>query len=480
MSAEFSPEQPITLAEIMAATDATIAGDLNDVRHFRWIERDSRVVHPGDLFIAVQGDRFNGHDFIASAAAQGAAAALVARAWHESHGAEQPLPLLIVNDPVVALQQVATARRRTRQLIVIGVTGSLGKTSTKESIAGGLSTSRRVYRSPGNMNSEIGLPLALLEIPSATQIAVLEMGGAYAAGEVSLLASIAQPQIGVVTNVFPVHLERMGTIEAIAETKTELVEALPSGGFAILNIRNPWVAAMAKRTSASVLSYAVDAPAMVIASDVRTHGLDGITFRLDGEAGTREVALPMVGIHSAELALAAICAGMATGVSTDDVLAGLSRPGVQVRLLPMPGPHGSQIIDDTYNASAPSVRSALRLLGEIPADRRIAVLGDMRELGQESAAQHEEVGQIAASVVDQLITFGEMARQIAASAFSAAVDGKSLAVTSFETDQRDALIDKLLEELRAGDVVLLKGSRGLEMETIVAKLQKAVADSSSD
>ncbi|MCC6943665.1 MAG: UDP-N-acetylmuramoylalanyl-D-glutamate--2,6-diaminopimelate ligase, partial [Thermomicrobiales bacterium] len=185
-------------------------------------------------------------------------------------------------------------------------------------------------------------------------------------------------------------------------------------------------------------------------------------------------------VHSAELALAAICAGLATGVSVDQVIEGLSRPGVQVRLVPMPGPNGSQLIDDTYNASAPSVLSALRLLQEIPASRRIAVLGDMRELGDETAAQHEAVGSAVAGIADLLFTFGEMARQIAASALDHAVDGNGPNVTSFGVDQRDALTSALLAELRPGDVALLKGSRGLEMETIVASLRNAVADSPAD
>lgn len=480
MSGEFSPQTPITLDEIVVATNAELIGDLAGVDSFRWIERNSRSLCPGDLFIAVKGEHFDGHAFIGHAAEQGAAAAMVARSWFETRNSDLAVPLLVVDDPVGALQQVAAARRRSLPLSVIGVTGSLGKSSTKESIAAGLSTVHNVYRSPGNMNSEIGLPLSLLELPADTSVAVLEMGGAYAFGEVSLLASIAQPQIGVVTNIFPVHLERMGTIEAIAETKTELVEALPDNGYAILNVANPWVAAMANRTPARVLSYAVDAPADVMSSDVRTHGLDGITFHLEGEAGIRDVSLPMIGVHSAELALAAICSGLATGVPVDGVLAGLSQPGVQIRPVSLPGPNGSRMIDDTYNASAPSVASALRLLSEIPARRRIAVLGDMRELGQETEVQHQEIGSIVAGVADVLFTFGTMGRLIAESAIAQSVDGRMLDVTSFAVDQREALTNALLAELHPGDVVLLKGSRGLEMETIVASLRDSVSDSPAD
>ncbi len=480
MSREFAPDRPISLDELLAATDARIVGDLPPGTEFGWIERDSRHITPGDLFIAVQGEKFDGHRFVSASAQKGAAAALVSHEWLALQTTLPPLPFVAVHDPLVALQQLSAARRRTLDLTVIGVTGSLGKTSTKESIAAGLSSVRSVYKSPGNMNSEIGLPLSLLEVPRSAEIAVLEMGGAYAFGEVALLAQIAQPAIGVVTNVHPIHLERMGTIEAIAETKTELVEALPSSGAAILNIANPWVTAMAMRTPARVVSYGVDTTADVMATRIQTRGLHGIAFRLEGEAGARDVELPMVGAHAAELALAAICAGIVMSIELDDILAGLSSRGVQVRLIPLDGPNGSRLIDDTYNASAPSVLSALRLLGEVPAERRIAVLGDMRELGAESAKQHQEVAVATAQVADRLITFGDMARSIAESVIAHQVDGRKVDVTSFGVDQRDDLTRVLLEELRPGDVALLKGSRGLEMETIVASLRDSAADSHID
>ncbi|MGD9711097.1 MAG: UDP-N-acetylmuramoyl-tripeptide--D-alanyl-D-alanine ligase [Thermomicrobiales bacterium] len=477
MSNEFAPDRPISLTEVLAASSARVVGDLSADTLFRWIERDSRKIEAGDLFIAVRGERFDGHQFVSVAASGGAAAALVSNDWFSVQPDSPDLPLLVVESPVIALQRIAAARRASMNLTVMGVTGSLGKTSTKECIAAGLGERLNVYKSPGNMNSEIGLPLSLLEMPEIADVAILEMGGAYALGEVALLAGIAQPEIGVVTNVHPIHLERMGSIEAIAETKTELVESLPSSGTAILNVANPWVAAMAKRTPARVLTYGVAVPADVMATAVRTKGLEGISFDLAGEAGSRQVDLPMVGQHAAELALAAICAGLAMGVDVDTVLSGLQRPGVQVRLLPVAGPRGSQIIDDTYNASAPSVLSALRLLDEIPSTRKIAVLGDMRELGAETDAHNEEVAVSAAKIADVLYTFGDMARAIAESVSQKQVDGRKVDVTSFRIDQREQLTRTLLDELRSGDVALLKGSRGLEMETIVASLRDAAKDS---
>jgi UDP-N-acetylmuramoyl-tripeptide--D-alanyl-D-alanine ligase len=439
---------------------------------YRWVERNSREIVPGDLFIAVKGERFDGHAFVDDAAHRGAAAALVSRGWADSLEGPPPLPLLVVDDPVTALQQVAAARRQSMPLNVIGVTGSIGKTSTKETIAAGLRRKMATYWSPGNMNSEIGLPLSILEIPEGTEAAVLEMGGAYAFGELALLAEIAQPAIGVVTNVFPVHLERMGSIEAIAETKFELVASLPASGTAVLNADNPYVRAMAARTRARVVTYGVSESCDLQATSIRTLGLDGIAFTLRSEHGDQEVRLPLVGAHAVELALAAIGAGIALGLEIGDVLEGIARSGTPVRLVPMPGPRGSKLLDDTYNASAPSVLSALRLLGEIPSRRRIAVLGDMRELGSEAAVQHREVGIAVAAVADVLITFGTLARMIAEAALEAcAVDGKLLDVQSFELDQREDVTRLLLSELRSGDTALLKGSRGLEMETIVEALR---------
>jgi UDP-N-acetylmuramoyl-tripeptide--D-alanyl-D-alanine ligase len=264
----------------------------------------------------------------------------------------------------------------------------------------------------------------------------------------------------------------MGSIEAIAETKTELVAALPSRGTAILNGDNPFVRTMACRTPARVITYGTSEPCDLLATSIQTLGLEGIAFTLRSEAGVRDVRLPLVGAHAVELALAAFGAGIALGLEIDEVIAGLLASGTPVRLVPMPGPRGSRLLDDTYNASAPSVLSALRLLSEIPSQRRIAVLGDMRELGAEAVTQHREVGVYAAKVADVLLTFGELGRLIADAALEEmTVDGKVVDVQSFDLDQRDDLTRLLLAELRSGDTALLKGSRGLEMETIVEALR---------
>lgn len=464
---------PIMLSEVLVATGARIIGELAHDTEFRWIERDTRVLHPGDLYIAIIGERFDGHDFVVEAAARGAAAAMVSSMWAAAQTTPPPLPLLVVDEPVPALQAIARSRRKQRDMTVVGITGSIGKTSTKEVVAAVLGQKWTTYRSAGNLNSEIGLPLCMLEIAEATEVAVVEMGGAYAFGELALLASIALPRIGIVTNVHPVHLERMGSIENIAKTKAELVSALPADGVAVLNGDDPRVLAMAELAPCDVITYGLSPTNDIWASDVETHGLRGSTFKVHLDGKTSLVRVPLVGGHAPFLALPAIAVGHSLGMHVADMLPGFDDPRIQVRLLVLDGPNGSMMIDDTYNASAPSVMSALGLLDEIAPGRRIAVLGDMRELGAASEDQHRMVGRRAAEVVDDLVTYGPLARLIAEEAVRVQLetDTRVQRIRSFALDERDELVSFLLQEPSDGDVLLLKGSRGLEMERIVAALQ---------
>ena len=464
---------PLALENVLTGATAALRGDLAADTVFARIERDARQARPGDCFIAVRGERFDGHDFVGDAAAAGATAALVSREWADAHP-EAPLPLLVVDDPVLALQHLAAWwRDRLDDLLVVGITGSVGKTSTKEVVASVLARAMPVYRSPGNLNTEIGLPLSFLGVTPEHRAAVLEMGGAYAFGEIRLLAEIARPRIGVVTNVHPVHLERMGTIEAIAETKAELVDAIPEDGWAVLNGDDPRVRALAARCRGQVSFYGLGPDNDVRASEVESEGLEGISFWLHLAGETNRVKIPLIGGHAVELALAAIAVGHAAGMDLADMLLGLAEPGVQVRLLIVPGPNGSQLIDDTYNASTPSVMSALGLLEAINPKRAIVVLGDMRELGEVAEREHVTVGRRAGEVADLVVTYGEWARIIAREAVT--TDGRFDVgppdVTSFALEQREELIGYLRRELREGDVVLLKGSRGLQMEEIVERLR---------
>lgn len=464
---------PYALESLLDGTDAVVRGDVDPGTVFTSIQRDARQAKPGELFIALRGENFDGHDFVTDAASAGATAAMVSRAWADEH-LDPPLPLLVVEDPLITLQQYAAWwRNRLPDLLVVGITGSVGKTSTKETVATVLQRAGETYRSPGNLNSEIGLPLSLLEVRPENTAAVLEMGGAYAFGEIRLLCEIARPRIGVVTNIHPVHLERMGSIEAIAETKAELVDAIPEDGWAVLNGDDPRVRAMAERCKGKVLFFGLDEGNDVRASGVESDGLEGTSFWLHLDGDENRVRIPLIGGHAVELALAAIAVGHAAGLDLADMLQGLAEPGVQVRLLVLEGPNGSQMIDDTYNASTPSVMSALGLLAVMQPRRAIAVLGDMRELGDVTENEHITVGRRAGEVSDLVVTYGELARTIGREALN--TDGRYDAgppeVLSFGLDQRDELIDYLLQELRPGDVVLLKGSRGLQMENIVERLR---------
>lgn len=461
------------LSDVIAGTEGELRGELPVDHVFTTLQRDSRKVEAGDLYLAVRGERFDGHTFVEDAAKRGAAAAIVSRVWAEAQR-EPLLPLIVVDDTIQALQRWATWRRPQLDATVIGITGSVGKTSAKESIAAVIGRTRKTYRNPGSYNNELGLPLSLLEADDDVRAIVLEMGGAYALGEITFLAGIAKPRIGVVTNVHPVHLERMGTIEAIAQTKTELPAALPANGIAVLNGDDARVRAMADATQARVIFYGMEAHNHVRAESITTEGLKGSSFWLTTEDDRNFVRVPFVGAPGVQIALVALAVGHALGLHVSEMLTALQDPGIQVRLVFAPGPGGSELIDDTYNASTPSVLSALSLLEDVPARRRIAVLGDMRELGQRSDSEHRVVGRRAAAAVDVLITFGESARIIAEEAANVRADNDPFRVHAFSESERDSLVAMLRDELGKGDIVLVKGSRGLEMETIVRRLRSDV------
>lgn len=463
------------LRDVLAGTGGELRGDLPADHVFTTLQRDSRKVRPGDLYLAIRGERFDGNVYTPDASELGAAAAIVSRAWVDAQ-TKPPLPVIVVEDTIEALQRWATWRRQRLNAVVIGVTGSIGKTSAKESIAAVIGRTRKTYRSPGSYNNEIGLPLSLLEADDDVGALVLEMGGAYALGEITLLAGIAKPGIGVVTNVHPVHLERMKTIEAIAQTKSELPAALPADGIAILNGDDSRVRAMADATSARVVFYGMEAHNHVRADSITTDGLKGSTFWLTIDGERNFVRVPFVGGPGVQVALVALAVGHALGQHISEMLVALQDPGIQVRLMFAPGPDGSELIDDTYNASTPSVLSALSLLKDVPAQRRIAVLGDMRELGRRSEDEHRIVGRRAADVVDMLVTCGDSARIVAEEAALVEHDQNRLRVRTFAESEKDTLVAMLREELREGDVVLVKGSRGLEMETIVQQLRSDIGD----
>ena len=449
----------LTLREILNATGGDLRGasPADNVRFSR-VVADSRAVVPGALFVAIKGERVDGHDFVQQALANGASGALVERA-NDGGSLEIVVPSTLEalgNMARYALDQVPT-------LDVIGVTGSLGKTTTKEVVASVLSTRHRVLKSEGNLNSEIGLPLTVLNGLEPTQeIAVLEMA-MYQVGDIRLLARLARPRIGVVTAVLPVHLERLGTIERIQEAKQELVEELPSNGVAVLNADDPRVASMGQATAARVVRYGVSPPADVRAELIESHGLRGVEFDLVHETERQHVHLPLLGAQSVYAALAAAAVALEEGLTLTDVADGLEQLSPALRMLVVDGINGSRILDDSYNANPESVLAALNLLRELPGRRKIAVLGDMLELGNEEIPSHQRVGAGAASLVDLLLVYGPRSSTTANEARNAGLPKDRIV----EAASRDQIVDFLRSELRPGDDVLVKGSLAMGMSSVV-------------
>ena len=440
---------------------------------------DSRQTGPGSLFVALPGEHTDGHNYVAHAFSRGAAAALVSRpvdapgvlvdARHvQATGlpAGQPVCIL-VDDPLRALQRLAAAWRARFTPRVIGITGSVGKTTTKEIVAAVLAQRFVTLKNQGNLNNEIGLPLTVLELDDHHQRVVLEMG-MYDVGEITQLCHIAQPHVGVLTNVGPVHLERLGTIERIAQAKAELVLALPASGVAVLNADDPLVAAMAGRTQARVFWYGLSPDADLWADEIEGEGLDGIRFRFHFQGETLHVRVPLLGRHSVHTALRAAAVGLVEGLSWEEIVRGMQQLDVQLRLIATRGLNGATLLDDTYNASPASTMAALNLLADLPVEngRRIAVLGDMLELGSYEEEGHRKVGVRAADVVDLLVTVGRRAQLIAEEALAAGLGrDKVLAL-----DDAEAALAELRAIMGPGDVVLVKGSRAVRMDEIATAL----------
>ncbi len=426
---------------------------------------DSRRVEPGMLFVALPGEHTDGHRFLADAVARGAAALLVTRDLADAEldalatAARGGCSIVRVGDGIGALQALAAAWRRRFDPLVVGITGSIAKTSTKEAVATVLSRSLRVLRSEGNENNEIGLPLTLLRLEREHQVAVLEMG-MYVPGEIAQLCAIARPAVGIVTAVRGVHLERAGSIDAIEAGKGELVESLPVTGTAILNADDPRVRGMAQRTRARVLTYGFDETADVSCLAVTSAGFDGMRFRLrlPGQP-ERPVRLPVLGRHGVHNGLAAAAAGVALGLDPVDIVAGLEQGwhAPHRDALRRIGPW--LVVDDTYNAGPDSMASALDLLASLPG-RHVAVLGEMLELGPEAPALHRAVGERAAASCDLLFAVGDGGAPIAAGARGAGMPpDRAIAVPDHA-----AALRELRARLLPGDVVLLKASRGLGMD----------------
>lgn len=450
---------------------------------------DSRQAQAGSLFVALPGETRDGHAFISDALARGAVAVIAesrARAGtglgpnvHWIHTEQpgvaglqlSPFPLapivFIAPSSLQALQRLAGFWRRSFKCQVVGVTGSVGKSSTKELIAAVLCQRFRTLKSEGNLNNEIGLPLTVLELNELHERVVLEMG-MYALGEIKTLCEIAQPRIGVVTNVGPVHLERLGTLENVARAKAELIEALPNDGAAILNGDDERVLAMQSHTRARVVRYGLNPQCDVRADSIASFGLDGIEFTLHHGGDKLRVRSPLVGRHNVYTALAATAVGLVEKLSWEEIARGLQDVTAQLRLRAVQSENGATILDDTYNSSPASALAALNVLADL-SGRKIAVLGDMLELGAEELRGHQVVGARAAHIVDALIAVGSRGKWIGETARDAGLSEKQILFA----DNNVQAIDMLRTLIRPGDKILVKGSRGAAMEEIVGAFARA-------
>ncbi len=416
---------------------------------------DSRTILPGELFFAVIGERLDGHDYAEEALAKGAVAAVIGRDEAARYAAKSQL--LLVDDTLLALQSLATAVRRVWGKRLIAVTGSAGKTTTKEAIAHVLSAKLRVLKSEGNFNNHFGLPLMLLKLDPEHDIAVIEMGMSHA-GEIAALAKIARPEIGVVTNVAPVHLEFFASIAGIAQAKRELIDSLPSNGTAVLNADDEYVSQFGKSFQGKVVTYGVHPSADVRAENIEAQGAAGSTFDVVVAGRRQKVRLSLLGAHNIHNALAAISVALQCGFElrqATEAMETLIAPAKRGEVIQL---GNITVINDCYNSNPKALASMVDALTTMPAQRRIVVAGEMLELGNTAEEVHRASGRnIAERKIDLLLGVRGLARPMVESAREAGIHAEFVSTA----EEAGAW---LARETRDGDVVLLKASRGVRLE----------------
>lgn len=452
----------IGIKDILDATGGKVmkAGGLS----FTGITTDTRKVAQGELFVALAGPRFDGHDFVGAAIEAGAAGAVVRKGFAaQGIGAGC---IIEVPDTLRALQDIAAhVREMHAGTPVVGVTGTNGKTTTKEMLYAILNTRGPVLKNEGNLNNEIGLPLTLVKLAQEHWAAVLEMGMS-APGEIARLAEIARPGVGVITNIGPGHLESLGDIQAVARAKGELVDALPEDGRAVLNMDDPQLAGLIEKNAERAVTFGLSPDAMFSASDISETGT-GIRFRMAIPSGSAEITLPAIGLHNVMNALAASAASWCLGMGIDEMKAGLAgfRPAsMRMQLVEVAG---VKIINDAYNANPASMAAALNTLANFRDCRKVAVLGEMLELGASSADSHYTVGRLAgAAGLSLLVLVGSQASETARGAMESGMAEDEIVILPSSEDAAELLARKVMP----GDCVLVKGSRGMRMELVVKRL----------
>jgi UDP-N-acetylmuramoyl-tripeptide--D-alanyl-D-alanine ligase len=439
---------PFTFAEIRLATGATSEGEGDVVG----VVTDSRQIEPGNLFVALKGEKFDGHDFISHAQAIGARSV-------GSHGEVS----LHTADTLQFLGDLARYHRSRFQIPVVAVTGSYGKTSTRAFIEATLAQKYSTLSSQGNFNNEIGLPMTLFQLDGTHEAAVVEMG-MRGRGQIDYLAKIALPTVAVITNVGPQHIELLGSVEEIAAAKAEVLESLPEDGLAVLPVDSPHIEFLKSKSPVRVVTFGTGETADYRVGNVRTREDGNISCEVNGYA----VALPLPGAHNATNAAAAFAVAAELGVEPAKIVAGLEKavlPGARMRILKLD--NGITVIDDCYNAGPDSMRAALQTLLDFPGGgRRIAILGAMRELGLHSESEHVKVGRFAGQFVETLVGVAGDTRPLLNAAVAAAREVENEMEVHYLDDATEAA-SRVGEWLQSGDVVLVKGSRSIGLEVVV-------------
>ncbi len=445
----------LSLQEILKATNAET--DSAENIYFTGVTTDSRKITEGVLFIALKGEKFNGEDFAQDAINKGAAAVLVSNSAKNISGV-----VLKVEDTLTAYQQIAKIWRERFSFPICAITGSNGKTTTKDLTAAVLSSLGKVCKTTANFNNEIGVPMTLLELNENHAAAVVEIGmrGLH---QIENLAQYVKPTIAIVTNVNETHIELLGSIENIARAKAELVQAIKAGGTVILNADNPYTANMKNLAAANVriFTYGLEKAADLTAENIFVNGsMTNFILKYGGENYNFEI--PVIGRHNVSNALAAIAAGLSVGLTIDEIKRGISTLTTTKMRFEVIRRDGLTIVNDAYNASPASMRAAIKTVSEVYDARKIAVLGDMLELGDISKKVHREIGaELVANNFDTLITFGELGKFIADGAKDAGL--KNI----FVTNTHEAAAKKIREIVRKGDVILFKASHGMHLEKVI-------------
>src|SRR6184192_640804 len=455
----------LTLSQIAQFAGGSLsAGDARVV--IKKVSTDSRTLKPGELFVALRGENFDGHNFIESAAKAGATGAIVESTWNRK--ISNNFAVIQTKDTLQAYQDLAANYRKSLMLKVVAITGSNGKTSTKDFTAAVLAHRFRVTKTEGNFNNHVGLPRTILEATSADEIGVWEIGMNHP-GEIATLAKVAAPDVAIITNIGVAHIEFMGSRKKIAEEKGALADAVGPEGTVILNADDPFTKDIATRTRGKVI-LAGTTTGTIQAAEISQSGT-GTDFTILEAAHRCRAQLPVPGLHMVQNALLAVTAGRVFGVSLEECAAGLAAAPLAKARLQIKKFGGVEFIDDSYNANPDSMKAALRTLAELPAEgQRIAVLGEMRELGDESERGHREVGEMAAALkVDHLIAIGNVAAGIADAAKQAGLENSSTVASTAEAAELLAGI------ATPGDLVLIKGSRLARTEQVIEAFREPQA-----